>query len=221
MARTIRPWGWRYDISWSALDYEVMRMNTRNFLLAAVLAAACAAWAVPVDAAGKVYRWVDENGVVHFGDAIPPEYSKERHEVLDGSGSRVTVHGEKVEAEQPVRDNRDRALLATYGSVQEIEAVRDRRIGYLEDQNAVALDRLQSLRTRKQALDDNPAAMNELATVERLIRDYDGEVNRRNAEIERIRGQFDEDIQRFEELRGPAAKPEETAARVEEAPPER
>jgi hypothetical protein len=221
MARTLRPWGWRYDGSWSALDYEVMRMKTRNFLLAAALAVACAAWAVPVDAAGKVYRWVDENGVVHFGDAIPPEYSKERHEVLDGSGSRVTVHGEKVEAEQPVRDNRDRALLATYGSVQEIEAVRDRRIGYLEDQNAVALDRLQSLRARKQALDDNPAAMNELATVERLIRDYDGEINRRNAEIERIRGQFDEDIQRFEELRGPVAKPEETAARVEEAPPER
>jgi glutaredoxin len=34
-----------------------------------LLAAVCASDAV---AAGKVYRWVDENGKVHFGDAPPP-----------------------------------------------------------------------------------------------------------------------------------------------------
>ena len=154
-------------------------------------------------ATGKVYRWVDENGVVHYGDAIPPEYSKERHEVLDGRGTRVTVHGEKPESESPARDNRDRALLATYGSVAEIEAVRARR----------------------QALADNPAAINELATVEQRIREYDYEISRRNAEIERIREQFAGDILRFEELRGaenaPEGVDEAAAARSAEAPPER
>lgn len=199
-------------------------MRTKDFWLAAVLATASAAWAAPVDATGKVYRWVDEDGVVHFGDAIPPEYSKERHEVLDGRGTRVTVHGEKPVAEAPARNNRDRALLATYGSVTEIESVRDRRIGYLDDQNAVAQDRLRSLRTRRQALDDNPAAINELATVEQRIREYDYEISRRNAEIERIREQFEEDILRFEELRGAedaAEEAGETAARSEGAPPKR
>jgi len=192
--------------------------------LAAVLVTTFATWAAPVAAAGKVYRWVDENGVVHFGDAIPPEYSKERHEVLDGKGTRITVHGEKPEPDSPARDNRDRALLATYGSVAEIESVRDRRIGYLDDQNAVARDRLESLRTRRRALADNPAAINELATVEQRIREYDQEISRRNAEIERIREQFQADILRFEELRGAAndaTAAEETAARAGDAPPER
>jgi hypothetical protein len=33
---------------------------------------ACAfACALPVAQAGKVYRWVDKNGVVHYGDRAP------------------------------------------------------------------------------------------------------------------------------------------------------
>lgn len=200
-------------------------MRMRDFWLAAVLGTACVAWAIPAGATGKVYRWVDENGVVHYGDAIPPEYSRERHEVLDGRGTRVTVHGEKPEAESPARDNRDRALLATYGSVAEIESVRDRRIGYLDDQNDVALDRLEGLRSRRQALADNPAAINELATVEQRIREYDYEISRRNAEIERIREQFKGDILRFEELRG-AEQPaedegDEAASPSDDVPPQR
>ena len=149
---------------------------------------------------GKIYRWVDENGVVHFGDAIPPEYSKERHDVVDERGVRKAVNEER--APEPVQSDRDRALLATYGSVAEIEDVRDRRTGYLDAQNDVARDRLEGLKTRRQELEGNPNAMNELATVTQRIGEYETEIARRNQEIERIRGEFDADIQRFRELKG-------------------
>jgi len=177
-------------------------MTTQSSLLLAVLAIACVVWASPADAQGRVYRWVDENGVVHFGDAIPPEYSKERHEVLDGRGTRTIVHEEKPVSDSPERDDRDRALLATYGAVDEIVAVRDRRVGFLDGQNDVALERLNGLRARQQTLQGNPAAINELATVEQRIREYDAEIERRNTEIARIRGQFDDEIRRFRELKG-------------------
>lgn len=185
-------------------------MTTRQIFLLAIAALVVAAWASPA-AAGKVYRWVDENGVVHFGDAIPPEYSRQRHEVLNSSGARVTVHEEKIEPETPVRDDRDRALLATYASVEEIEAVRDRRTGFLDSQNEVAKERLADLLLRRQELGDNPAAINELATVEQRIREYNGEIERRDLEIARIRDQFDGDITRFRELKG-LTVPDETAA---------
>lgn len=184
-------------------------MNYRTFVLLG-LGVLCASIAVPAAAQGKVYRWVDENGVVHFGDAIPPQYSRERHEILDGRGTRTTVHDEAPKA-IPQRDSRDRALLATYGSVAEIESVRDRRLGYLAAQNAVAIDRLGELRERQQELADNPAAINELATVEQRIIEYDAEIERRDLEIARIRDEFDSDIARFRELRRPADA-EETAA---------
>ena len=189
-------------------------MKTRNFFLPVLAAMLCIAWGVPAEASGKVYRWVDENGVVHFGDAIPPEYSKDKHEVLGERGSRTTVHEEKAPAPLPESDNRDRALLATYGSVAEIEALRDRRAGYLESQNAVAEDRLRNLRARRQELEGNPAVVNELATVEQRIGEYDAEIARRNAEIERIRADFASDIARYRELRG-LGEPEETAAQAD------
>lgn len=188
-------------------------MNIREIFLLSVIVLACAVWLSPAEAQ-RVYRWVDENGVVHFGDAIPPEYSKERHDVLDRTGVRTTVHEEKAASDTPERSDRDRALLATYGSVAEIEAVRDRRAGYLDQQNEVAEDRLRGLKQRQQELDGNPAAVNELATVEQRIREYDAEIERRTAEIERIRDQFDDDIVRYRELRG-LPQSEETAAKAE------
>jgi hypothetical protein len=176
-------------------------MNLRVLALLATLGMLGASLASPAAAQGKVYRWVDDKGVVHFGDAIPPEYSRERHEVLDGRGTRTTVHDEAPKT--PQRDARDRALLASYGSVADIEAVRDRRLGYLVAQNEVASDRLGALHTRRQELADNPAALNELATVEQRIVEYDAEIERRDLEIARIRDEFDSDIARFRELRRP------------------
>jgi hypothetical protein len=177
-------------------------MNTRHILpLAAALLAV--GWGAQAAAQGKVYRWVDENGVVHFGDAIPPEYSKQQHDVMDQRGARTTVHDEKpAQPSSPMRDDRDRALLGTYATVDEIETVRDSRIGYLDAQNDVARDRLENLRARRGQLEDNPAMINELAIVEQRIREYDAEITRRNGEIERIQQQFAEDIARFRELKG-------------------
>lgn len=175
-------------------------MQTKPFLL---LACAAMAFVMASSAAAqKVYRWVDEHGVVHFGDAIPPEYSRQQHEVVDSRGVRTTVNPPQETQTAPAHDDRDRALLATYRTVEEIEAVRDRRTGYLDSQNAVAEARLRGLQQRKAELDGNPAAINELATVEQRIREYDTEIGRRNGEIARIRAQFDEDIARFRELKG-------------------
>lgn len=32
------------------------------------------------------YRWVDEDGEVHYGDSLSPEQAKKKHEVIDDSG---------------------------------------------------------------------------------------------------------------------------------------
>lgn len=190
-------------------------MKATNLLwLAAVLA--FAATAVPVDAA-KVYRWVDEDGVVHFGDAIPPEYSKEQHEVVDQRGVRTKVNEQNDAAASMQLDDRDRALLATYTRVDEIEDVLRRRTGYLDSQNDVARDRLQGLRAREMELEGNPAAINELATVQQRIGEYESEIGRRNAEIERIRAELQQDIARFRELKGIDA-PAESLVDGKEAP---
>jgi len=184
---------------------EVAAMTKRNASIVLIALAALAA-APGAALAGKVYKWVDENGVTHYGDAIPPEYSKKTHDVLNEQGSRVeTVNADKPEAAAPgvaPQDNRDRALLATYGSVGEIEQVRDRRLGYLDSQNQVSQDRLGALKTRLGELETGGGDQNELATVKQRIAEYDGEIARRNEEKARIAASFEADIARFRELKG-------------------
>ncbi len=36
--------------------------------------------------AEDVYRWTDENGKVHYGRTLPPEYSTKPYEILNGQG---------------------------------------------------------------------------------------------------------------------------------------
>ena len=35
------------------------------------------------------YRWVDENGVVHYGDRVPPQYSQKETSVINSQGVEV------------------------------------------------------------------------------------------------------------------------------------
>jgi hypothetical protein len=101
---------------------------------------------------GKTYKWVDRNGVIQYGDAIPPEYAHVDRNVLNEHGVLVGFEeGEITPEERAVIDERerkleaeraakaeiarhDRMLLETYLTVSDIEDLRDRRLELLESQ---------------------------------------------------------------------------------------
>jgi len=134
--------------------------SLRILLLAAV--------ALPVtDAlAQQLYRWVDENGVVHYGDRVPPEYADRDRAILNPHGVVIaTEEGaltkEELEALQRQREQeaaalnaraeiarRDRMLLETYLSVADIESLRDSRLEMLESQVTVTQIYLADLNER-------------------------------------------------------------------------
>ena len=60
-------------------------------LLTAAALLATAAWAAPAQKSsaskgGIAYRWVDEQGVVHYGDNIPPQYAQQDRTILNKQG---------------------------------------------------------------------------------------------------------------------------------------
>ena len=99
----------------------------------------------------RLFRWVDENGVVHYGDSVPPEYADVEKQVLNHHGVTVAVVRGKKTAEEIAEENRmvelrrqeklqrrqDQALLATYLSVDEIIMHRDRRVELFQAQSRV------------------------------------------------------------------------------------
>jgi hypothetical protein len=110
----------------------------------------------------RVYKWVDEDGQIHYGDSIPPEFSDLPKQVLNDHGVTVDhLEGrktpEQLAAEAKARElalqkelqNRaDQALLQTYLSVDEIVMHRDRRIELFQAQSRVTELYLRNLERR-------------------------------------------------------------------------
>jgi hypothetical protein len=99
----------------------------------------------------QAYSWVDDEGITHYGDSIPPEYADKPKNVINEHGITVDhIRGKKtaeeIEAERiaaelamqkELQNRADRALLATYQTVDEIEMHRDRRIELFQAQSRV------------------------------------------------------------------------------------
>jgi hypothetical protein len=117
--------------------------------------------------AQQLYRWVDENGEVHFGDSIPAEYSEIERQVVNEHGITVDVLHAKKSDEELAEEARlaevkrdielqrraDQALLATYLSVDEIIMHRDRRVELFQAQARVTELYLKNLQGRLDLLE--------------------------------------------------------------------
>jgi len=131
----------------------------------------CLGWGAPILAApsskqGTTYKWTDDNGRVHYGDHVPPQYADEDRELLNEQGVRVGIEEgldtpeeraekarikalqEEARTQKLAAARRDRVLLETYLSVAEIEMLRDRRLELMESQIKVTEQYLNNLRKR-------------------------------------------------------------------------
>lgn len=122
-------------------------------------------------AAAGTYKWVDEKGVTHYGDRIPPEYAKQGAAKLNKKGMEVKKINAapsaaeikaKKEEEQKLRDalreaedqkRKDLALLDTFATEQEIDQMRDRNLNQVDALIRQAERRLSDLKTREVALE--------------------------------------------------------------------
>lgn len=214
-------------------------MRTRNFPYRTVVLAALCAVAAQVTVAaspGKnkaqeetVYKWVDEKGVVHYGDSVPPQYAKQERRVLNQQGVEVgRLEAQKsaaqAEAEESARRasasarQRDQILLTTYVSEAQIEQLRDTRLDLIEGQVKVTTlyldtlnDKLDKLHTQAQffkpynvnagagPMPDQLAA--DLVRTINEIRVQKRNLDRKRKEQTTLREQFAADITRYRELK--------------------
>ena len=119
----------------------------------------------------KLYRWVDEHGVVHYGDSIPARYAEIERQVVNEHGITVDVmHAKKTDeelaeearlealrVEAELQRRRDQALLATYLTIGEIEMHRDRRVELFQAQARVTELYLRNLQRRMDSLREEAA----------------------------------------------------------------
>jgi Domain of unknown function (DUF4124) len=215
----------------AAVSLEGTRLNNAAWVLCAATLLASPGFATGPENNGRVvYKWVDEQGVTHYGDHIPPEYSAQEQHVINSQGVEISrleaqktpeqlaaEDQKKAEAEQ--NRNRDRNLLTTYASVQEIERLRDQRVTLVTDQIKVTSQFLEVLNGRLQKLrdgsthfkpyssDPNAPAMpdqfaEDLVRVGNDIRTQQENLREKHSEETAMSKQFESDIERFKELKG-------------------
>ena len=148
-----------------------MRRILTGLVSTGLLIAAGAAIAGSGDGSTQYYRWVDENGTVHFGDSVPAEHADRRREVINQQGVTVETlaaepteeerlrqqqaRSEELAREQSAKDQerRDQVLLKSYTSANEIEALRDRRVDMMNAQIRVTEIYLDNLREKLKRLE--------------------------------------------------------------------
>lgn len=109
-----------------------------------------------------LYRWVDENGNVHYGDKVPPRYLKQEHDELNEHGATVKKHdramtaeeraekkrqeaeSKRLENERRAQALRDRVLTDTYTTERDLIAARDARLDAIDSQLQLSKDIIES-----------------------------------------------------------------------------
>jgi hypothetical protein len=180
------------------------------------------------------FRCKDRNGQTHYGDSVPPQCAGMDTEVLNDRGMQVRlIEGEatrlkrlereateaKARKERDQRALRDRTLIETYLTVEDIERLRGQRLEMLDAQYRVTEQNMASLRDRQARLEaqiarfkpysDKPDApplpdhlASEMVNTVNGLRVYQESLAANRKEQKELNEQFDSDVKRFKELKG-------------------
>jgi uncharacterized protein DUF4124 len=202
-------------------------------LAAAFMAITAHAQSTKSGTSKTAYKWVDDKGVIHYGDSVPAEYSQREQQQLNSQGVEVARRQAemtpaeaaafaKTQQEELERRNHDLFLMSTYPSVKEIENVRDVRLDQVNGQIVAAEQYIASLTTRVDGLkqrsmmflpyNTKPGARRmpddlaeEMVRALSELRTQNAALDTRRKERATVVAQFDGDIKRFKELRTSAA----------------
>ena len=196
-------------------------------------AAACfAAWlalgAVPAVAAG-MYKWTDDQGIVHYSDQMPADavtLTPAQIKAKEAEDERLRL----LAKAQENKSRRDIALTHSYTSEEEIDFARSRALLAIESQLKSAETYIADLTKRQQELKKDklafgtkpvPATLDtELTGLDEELARQDKVLAQRRAEIATINTKYESDKQRWREIRTDQGKPPApAAANTPPAPP--
>lgn len=180
---------------------------------------------------GRLYKWTDETGKVHYGDMIPPQYSKQERKVLNDQGVEVKtldaaktpeqlaeeqrLAAQRLEQERIASDqlSHDRMLLATFTTEDDMVMTRDGKISAIDGVLRVTRGRIEKIELSLADLTREAAELERAGqpipdNLHEQILGARGQIQRfldyiagKRREQEGIRAQFEGDIRRFRELK--------------------
>lgn len=189
--------------------------------------------AASVALAQSVYRWVDDQGEIHYGQSVPPEFKDYGYVRLGPDGMvrervepalnpeqiaerrRQRAKQARQEAAERSQEARDRMLLATYSSEADLRKALDMQLAGLESQRAstrMALDlvenRFETLIGRaadlsREGRDVSQGLQADIEETRAELRGLRRDLERLEVRKQRARDRFSANLERYRELTAP------------------
>jgi Domain of unknown function (DUF4124) len=176
------------------------------------------------DSGKKLYRWVDAQGQVHYGDRVPAQDAKQGRETINNQGTVTAVvpkqlEGKELEeaeararAEKAAQDAAvqrgayDRYLLSSFQSVADLQAAREERLVALDARISLAqkaADSDEKTVAELRARSDKPDAstQKQIDSYDRSLIDNIQAVRKLQQERDATATKYAADIERFKQLR--------------------
>ncbi|RDH82071.1 MAG: DUF4124 domain-containing protein [endosymbiont of Escarpia spicata] len=193
---------------------------------------------LPVNA-GKLYKWVDESGRVHYSDSMPPEDVRREHTYMDERGLTVNKVGaaktqEEIEQQEALKrlqkeqqvlikeqQAADRVLLRTFRSEDDILMARDGQLRAVDLSLQVINSNIRQLKSKLEEMQRNAASLElsgEAVSAEYLqridrkrqsLKESYQSIVHRERDKNRIRIAFARDLERFRVLKRLSRKPDD------------
>ena len=186
-------------------------------------------------AEAKLYKWVDDKGVTHYGEVIPPEYTNKSNALLSDQGRLIKKNEEinikdqraneedetkkRIDNEAKLEQSRkDKALQNTFSSEKEIDLARDRNlhqveslISSIQSLQKAALARLknyqQEAEERKRAGKKLHASLQaDITESENKLAKLQLDLVKAQEKAAAVKASYESDKMRFRELSGSARK---------------
>ena len=187
--------------------------------------------------AGKLYRWVDENGNVHYSDKVPAEHAQHARSQLDNRGlevrhinaaktpeelakeaelKRLKAEKKRLIAEQRARDN---VLLRTFRSEDDILMTRDGKLSSLDNSIQIIRTNIRRLKLRLADMQKRAAnqerggksvskeMLRDIESTRKQLKDAYTSVIKREQDKQVITEQYAADLARFRALRNLQVSP--------------
>jgi len=180
--------------------------------------------------AERTFKWVDEEGNVHYGDRVPLQYTTKEHTEINEQGRTLKSYEAPKTPEQKAEQHRlaaieaerkkqleeqasrDRVLLETYSSEADMVLMRDSKLAAIEDLVLLTESRINSLQRRLAGLTEEASnnerrgkavpefVQQQTASVRKQISQSEAFVESKRAEMDTIREQYAADMARYQEL---------------------
>lgn len=191
---------------------------------------------LPLTSEARIKCWTNKDGITECGNVVPPEYAQEETRTIDRRGITTEVRpraptAEEVEAERlhkqeeerrqaekaeqlRQRQLRDRVLLQTYVSEEDITRTRDRMTGTINASIELSRINIQRLEERlaearrraanleRQGRPISEQVQEEIQDLEGLIAEREAHIVQREQEREEMFQRYEADRLRFRELQG-------------------